>query len=110
MATNAELYGVIQPKGDVVGRVLVGLIKKAWLVLAEDAETANHANRLALAKKVILSPESVDGPAWRLFLSNATAQANLGDLSALTDSDIDWVMGDDETSKVYDLLANLEAA
>jgi len=75
MATNAELYGVIQPKGDVVGRVLVGLIKKAWL-----------------------------------FLSNAAAQANLDYLSALTDSDIDWVMGDDETSKVYDLLANLEAA
>lgn len=110
MATNAELYGVIQPKGDVVGRVLVGLIKKAWLVLAESAETTNHSNRLALAQKVIRAPESLTPQAWRLFLSNATVQAALGNLDALTDSDIDWVMGDDEASKVYDMLANLEAA
>lgn len=110
MATNAELYGVIQPKGEVVGRVLVGLIKKAWTVLAESADTANHANRLALAQKVIRSPEALAGSAWRLFLSNTTVQLAISDLSTLSDTDINWVMGDDTDSHVYDLLANLEAA
>ena len=59
MATNAELYGMIQPQGGITGRVLAGLMKKAWSVLAEDAGTTNHANRLALAEKIMRAPESL---------------------------------------------------
>jgi len=110
MATNADLYGKIQPQPDITGKVLVGLMKKAWQVLAEADTVDNHANRLALAYKVICDPEPLAGKAWRLFLSNDTVQASIDNLASLSDNDIDWVTGDDESSKVYDRLANLEAS
>ena len=109
MATNAELYSAIQPQGEITGRVLAGLMKKAWAVLAENTETTNHANRTALAEKVMRAPESLAGIAWRLFLSNATARASLDDLSTLTDANIDWVWASDDVAKLYDALANMEA-
>ena len=109
MATNAELYGMIQPQGGITGRVLAGLMKKAWTVLAEDAGTTNHANRLALAEKIMRAPESLAGIAWRLFLSNATVQASLGDLASISDADIDWIWASDDVAKLYDALANMEA-
>jgi len=109
MVTNAEIYETIQPQGEITGRVLAGLMKKAWVVLIEDPSTDNHANRLALAEKVMRAPESLAGIAWRLFLSNATVQASLGDLAAISDTDIDWIWASDDVAKLYDALANMEA-
>lgn len=110
MATNAQLYGKIQPQGDITGRMLAGLLKKAWAVLTESDETPNHANRLALARKLMQTPESFAPQAWRLFLSNATVQENIDDLNAIQDTDIDWLWTSDDVAKLYDALANMEAA
>lgn len=108
MATNAQLYGKIQPQGDITGRVLVGVLKKAWQVLAEDPATDNHVNRLALAYKMMKTPELVTASAWRLLLSNGDVQAAIDtDFASLDDATIDWMWAADTTG-LYNALANME--
>ena len=106
MATLQEIYGIIQPQNPVMGRVMAALVKAAWAVLSEDAGTDNHANRLALAQKVIADPKTYEAKVWRLFLANATVQAAIDDLSALTDNDILYVVQTEQ----YNTLANMEAS
>ena len=105
MATLQEIYEIIQPQHPVVGRVIGALIKAAWAALLEDAGTANHVNRLALANKVIVSPDAYVAKMWRLFLSNATVQASIDDLTQLSDSDILYVVQTEQ----FNTLANMEA-
>lgn len=105
MATLQEIYGIIQPQNPVVGRVMGALMKACWVVLNEDAATENHTNRLALANKVIVDPDAYAAKVWRLFLSNATVQTNINDLTALTDSDILYVVQTEQ----FNSLANMES-
>lgn len=105
MATLQEIYGIIQPQHPVMGRVMAALVKASWAVLNEAPETENHANRLALAQKVIADPKPYEAKAWRLFLSNATVQAAIDNLTGLTDNDILYVVQTEQ----YNSLANMEA-
>jgi len=106
MATLQEIYAIIQPQNPVMGRVMAALVKASWAVLVEDAGTENHANRLALAQKVIADPKPFEAKVWRLFLSNATVQAVIDNLSGLSDNDILYVVQTEQ----YNTLANMEAA
>jgi len=106
MATLQEIYAIIQPQNPVVGRVVGALVKASWTVLGESDQTENHANRLALAQKVVADPKPFEAKVWRLFLSNDTVQAAIDDLSALTDNDILYVVQTEQ----YNTLANMEAS
>ena len=107
MATLQAIYGIVQPQHPVLGRVMGALMKAAWQVINEDAGTANHTNRLALAEKVINDPESIKGKVWRLFLSSATVQAQIDNLDGgLTDAQIETVIITDQLNT----LANMEAS
>ncbi len=106
MATLQEIYAIIQPQNPVMGRVMAALVKASWAVLAESEATENHANRLALAQKVVADPKTYEAKVWRLFLSNSTVQAAIDNLSGLTDNDILYVVQTEQ----YNTLANMEAA
>lgn len=110
MATNQEIYEIMQPQNAIIGRVVVAMTKKCWAILAEDEATTNHANRLALAYKWLQNPKTLTPALWRLFLSNATVQNSFGDLTVLTDNDINYVVSDDTENKIFNYLANMEAS
>jgi len=108
MATLAQIYSIVQPSNPAVGRVMAAMFKKVWAVLDETTGD-NLANRLALAQAFIKNPDSVMAPLWRLFLANSTVQNAFADLSTLDDSDIEYIVVNDET-QVFDRLANMEAS
>lgn len=105
MATLQQIYSISQPQNPVVGRVMGALLKGCWTVLGEDEATSNHANRLALAKKVIADPDTYRARIWRLFLADQTVQAHIDDLDGgLEDSDIEAAV-----TAQFDTLATMEA-
>jgi hypothetical protein len=58
------------------GQVAVALHKQALVVLAEDAGTTNHAQRVALAQRVLKDPPTWAGMAiWRVLENGTIAGA-----------------------------------
>jgi len=105
MATLQDIYAQSQPNGELAGRVEGAFIKASWAVLTEDAGTTDHANRLALARNVLESPRAYVQKFYRLVISNATIQANLGNTSALQDSEVE-----NAVNGFWTTMANLEAS
>jgi len=105
MATLQDIYAQSQPNGELAGRVEGAFIKASWAVLTEDVGTTDHANRLALAKQVLIAPRAYVQKFYRLVISDATIQASLGNTSALDDSDIESAV-----NGLWTTMANAEAS
>jgi hypothetical protein len=102
MATLVEIVSLWGSNNDLAQRFMGGCIKAAWDVMNEAPETANHANRLALARKILLNPEDINRKYYLYFLSNASIQTNG---VASSDNDILFVV-----ASFFDTIANTEAA
>jgi len=91
-ATLAELVTLAHGRNDLHFRVAGACLKAAWGIYYEDVGTANHAERLVWAKRVLASKEGMIEVATEMFLfflSNATIQT-VG--AAATDNDIEFVV------------------
>lgn len=95
-ATNDELRGKFEG----------ALIKAAWIALSELANVENHANRLALAKKILLDQKTMIEKYFLFFLSNATIQAAIEAGTEPEAGDIEYVV----ITEHYNTVANAEAA
>lgn len=102
MATPAEIVNLWRNCHDLQDRFMGSLIQASWDVMNEAPETANHANRLAIALRVMLDPESINRKYFLYFLSNPTIQSSG---VASTNNDIQFVV-----NSFYDIIANTEAA
>ena len=83
------------------------LIKAAWTAISEDPGTTNHANRIALAKKVLVKSSDVSKKYYRVFLSDAVIQSNYDaetKTNRSTDVEIQSVV-----DAFYNSIANVEA-
>lgn len=56
MATYGQIYDKTH-NVDFVNRVEVAIVQAAIAISAESAQTANHANRVTLARQVLQSPK-----------------------------------------------------
>lgn len=107
----AVLDRIATARDDVfAARVAMILMATANNVANEDPGTANHANRLALAQKVVRGEINNKAVAALVVASNATIQgaidANPAGLGAdVPDNDLEFQM-----ATIYDNLANAYAA
>lgn len=101
--TLLEVRSIKDQNDQLRGKFEGAMVKAAWGVLAEQANTENHANRLALAKKTLLDQVAMIEKYYLFFLSNATIQASLDNA---TDNDIYYVVA----TELYNTVANAEAA
>ena len=102
MATLQEIWTYCESHALLRQRFAAACIKSAWDVMNEDPGTTNHANRLALDKKILLDPNAINDRYYLYFMSNASVQTN-GEGSA--DNDLLYVV-----ASFFDLVANAEAA
>lgn len=84
-------------------RVAFIALKSAQNVAAEDPATANHANRVAYAGRVLTGNDKALLIALHIAASNATIAATLesGGGDAVPDGDIEFAMG-----QIWDARAN----
>jgi len=83
MATYNEIYNMRYHDSDFKNRVVVACVNAAKDIFNEDAGTANHANRVTWATKVLDgAPAQAEHMLWGI-VSDATIQAN-GDSSSDT--------------------------
>ena len=101
--TLLEIRSIKDTNDILRGRFEGAMIKAAWAVITEDAGTENHANRLALAKKILLDPTDMIEKYYLFYLSNSSIQASLNDT---TDSDIYYVV----FTELFNTVANADAA
>lgn len=85
MATLLELHEIAQTSGELFARFEAGMLFKSWAIVVEDPGTANHANRIVLAKNILLNPSLTAKKYFRYFLSDSSVQTNL---SGSTDAQI----------------------
>lgn len=101
--TLSEIKSIKYQNDALRARFEGAMVKAAWSVITEDAGTTNHANRLALAKKILLDSVAMIEQYYLFYLSNATIQASL---NAATDSDIYYVV----LTEMFDTVANADAS
>jgi hypothetical protein len=92
MATLLEIAGLYEGENKLFKRTMGAAMKVAWAILAEDAGTANHANRLVWAQAVCSDRAECVSRTHGIFgrvLSNATVQ---GDAEDVADNDLEWVV------------------
>jgi len=89
MATLEQLDALIVGNPLLRQRFRAARIKAAWYVVNENAQTANHAARLAWANKIIGNYEADLDVEYRWLCSNATVQASP---ATTTDNDLDYVV------------------
>jgi len=77
LATLLELHSIAQASGELFARFEAGMLFKSWAIITEDVGTANHANRIELAKNILLSPSLTAKKYFRYFLSDPDIQTNL---------------------------------
>ena len=102
MVTLLELHQISQEGGELFARFEAGMLYRSWAIVVEDAGTFNHANRLVLAKAILLNTSSVAKRYFKYFLSAEDIQINL---ASSTDAQIVTAI-----TGFYDVMANVEAA
>ncbi len=66
-----EIYALSKPQGTLYTRFLGAMLQAAWGVLTEAPGTANYANRLAYASRIVADGAEAHGPAfYRFFISD----------------------------------------
>lgn len=91
MATYVELYGLAQTDSVLRQKVTVACIVAAEAIMAEDAGTANHANRLIWAQSVFANPttEAIRMTFAALAANNA---ATVAQIQSATDAAIQTIV------------------
>jgi len=89
MATLTELDALVVGNPILRQRFRASRLKAAWNVVNEAVNTANHAERIAWANKIIGGYETDLDAEYRWLCSNTTIQANP---SGASDNDIDFVV------------------
>lgn len=87
MATLAELSTLIDEGGPFASKVKAAIIKTAVSVAFEDAGTANHANRLKLAKQFLSDPNGQFIRVLRYVVA-ANAAETVENITGLADATI----------------------
>ena len=100
MATLIELHSIAQASGELFARFEAGMLYKSWAIVEEDPGTANHANRMVLAKNILLNPSPTAKKYFRYFLSDPDIQTNL---SESTDAQIVTAI-----TGFFNVMANVE--
>ena len=100
MSSLLDLHEIAQTSGELFARFEAGMLFKSWAIIMEDAGTANHANRMVLAKNILLNPSATAKKYFRYFLSDPDIQANL---LASTDAQIVSAI-----TGFFDVMANVE--
>ncbi len=77
LATLLELHSIAQASGELFARFEAGMLFKSWAIIVEDVGTVNHANRIELAKNILLTPSPTAKKYFRYFLSDPDIQTNL---------------------------------
>ena len=77
MATLLELHEIAQTSGKLFARFEAGMLYNSWAIIEEDSGTANHVNRMVLAKNILLSPSPTAKKYFRYFLSDPDIQTNM---------------------------------
>lgn len=93
MATLTEVYGLARNTPPALRqRIEAALIETVDSILQEDAGTANHVNRLALAQACLVETkrQATVQMLLSVVVTNGTLQTQ-GD--AITDSDLRWLVG-----------------
>ncbi len=89
----AVVQSAMSPGSNMTGRIQSQLIIETGIILAEDAGTANHANRVTLAGKLLAPGDFLATAAAHLgkraLEINSTAQSKGNDLS---DSEIEYII------------------
>lgn len=102
-STLSEKATLIEANTDLKDRMGAALVTTAWYVVgAEAPEVQDHANRLALAKKVCLNWRAMIDKYYVLCLSNGDM---LAAEQAATDAQLQYV-----ADALFTAIANLEAA
>jgi hypothetical protein len=102
MATLAEIVSLVEGNTELRQRFRGALIRSSWNVVNENPGTTNHANRLALAQKIVLDSKAMNDKYYALLLSNGDIQTN-GEAS--NDALIEYV-----ADVLYNTIADIEAA
>lgn len=89
MASYAAIYDKAH-NIDFVNRVESAVVEAALAISAEDAQTANHANRVALAKQVLQAPKYWSEVMASGVASNATVQNSPNDANLLAAVNANW--------------------
>ena len=100
LATLLELHEIAQTSGELFARFEAGMLYKSWAIIEEDPVTNNHANRMVLAKNILLSPSPTAKKYFRYFLSDPDVQTNL---AVSTDAQIVTAI-----TGFFDVMANVE--
>lgn len=90
MATYVELYA-LQNDSTLRNRVRVACLIAAEAVMAEDAGTANHANRLLWAKSVFEYP-AVEAERMLMAALAANNAATVAQITGATDAQLQTVV------------------
>lgn len=89
----AVIIAALQPSGNLLGRFQAQLLIESGVILAESSGTANHANRVILADKLLATDAFLSSAASRLraraLAVNSTAQIKGNDL---TDGEIEYIV------------------
>jgi hypothetical protein len=101
--TLLETRSIKDTNDELRGKFEGAMIRAAWAVFVEAAETENHPNRLAFAKKVLLDSRGMIEKYYLFYLSNTTIQAKL---ATATDEEIYYTVYTD----LYNSVANADAA
>ncbi len=83
-------------------QVVGSLLAYSIAVLSEGAAVANHANRLALARQIILTPQTQALAMVPGYLQNANILAAAGTPASIADADVDA-----ESNTLFNFYANL---
>lgn len=88
--TYAQAFNAMQGGAAEVQRITAAAVRAALDISAESAQTANHANRVALAKAVLNAPLTY-GPLFALGVAvDPTAVANMTDANYLAIVKQNW--------------------
>jgi hypothetical protein len=86
MATYTELRTLVND-GTLKDKVSIALLVASEAIRTEDAGTANHANRLKYAKKVLTDPDGNADDMLRALLAQ-NASASLATITGASDATI----------------------
>ena len=86
-ATLLELSTILNDGSNFADKIKAACIKTAVSVAYEDAQTANHANRLKWATSAFKDPQSMYSRVMRYVIA-ANASSDLAAITGLSDANI----------------------